>query len=454
MTPRRTSVFRIEHDVATASSDRFRRKVCALVLATVAVHLATCTPASAQAANSAAATTPSQEPAVIDTIQAGESSSEAPRRKLVKWNEYEGPWFTVRAGGGYLFEYAAFSQDDPSKEQFSLDDDWKVRDVRVLFNGRLKFKRSVTWSAGFMYDGPSDEWLVRQTGIMVEVPEISGHIFVGRSKEGFSLTKVMVGYAGWTMERSTINDATIPILADGVKWLGYAQKIHLLWTLGAYGDWLSEDQTFSTYDNQYVGRVAWVPMISPKGGKLLHLGFTARYGLPDEGVLRLRSRPEAFPAPYFVETPQFEAKSTMMTQLETYYRPGPLLIGGEYFFQNVDAPESGDPFFHGGEAVATWLATGETRAYNTRGGYFNQVSPARPVFEGGPGAWEIVGRFSYIDLDSQSIRGGRFWRLTPMVNWHLSDNVRLEVAYGYGSLDRFELVGRTHFFQTRLQLQL
>jgi hypothetical protein len=41
-----------------------------------------------------------------------------------------------------------------------------------------------------------------------------------------------------------------------------------------------------------------------------------------------------------------------------------------------------------------------------------------------------------------------------MVNWHLSDNVRLEMTYGYGSLDRFGLVGRTQFFQTRLQLQL
>jgi phosphate-selective porin OprO and OprP len=41
-----------------------------------------------------------------------------------------------------------------------------------------------------------------------------------------------------------------------------------------------------------------------------------------------------------------------------------------------------------------------------------------------------------------------------MVNWHMSDNVRLEMTYGYGSLDRFALVGKTQFFQTRLQLQL
>jgi phosphate-selective porin OprO and OprP len=59
---------------------------------------------------------------------------------------------------------------------------------------------------------------------------------------------------------------------------------------------------------------------------------------------------------------------------------------------------------------------------------------------------------SYIDLDSGSIRGGRFFRVTPMVNWHLSDNVRLELAYGYGQLDRFGLNGGTQFFQSRIQL--
>jgi phosphate-selective porin OprO/OprP len=143
-----------------------------------------------------------------------------------------------------------------------------------------------------------------------------------------------------------------------------------------------------------------------------------------------------------------------MVGIEAYYRPGPLLVGTEYFVQKAKAPESGDPTFHGGDAVVSWLVTGETRAYNTRGGFFNQVSPARTVFEGGPGAWELVARVSYIDLDSRGIGGGRFWRLTPMVNWYLSDHLRLEAAYGYGVLDRFGLSGATQFFQSRLQIQL
>jgi phosphate-selective porin OprO and OprP len=387
-----------------------------------------------------------------ETIEAGEADAETPRRRLIRWNEYEGPFFTVRVGGGVLYDYAAFTQDEQSTQQFQLAPEAKLRDGRILLKGRLKFKRSVTWSSGLMYDGATDSWLVRETGIMVDVPEIRGHLFVGRTKEGFSLNKVMVGYAGWTMERATISDATIPILADGVKWLGLAPKLRLLWNFGVYSDWLSQGQSFSTYDHQIAGRVAWLPAFRQR--TRLHLGVSLRYGEPDEGVLRLRSRPENFIAPYFVNTDEFPADNTKMVGIEAYYRPGSLLLGTEYFFQNVRASESGNPMFHGGDAVVSWLLTGETRAYNTRGGFFNQVSPARTVFEGGPGAWEILGRVSYVDLDDGSIRGGRFWRVTPMVNWYLSDHVRLEIAYGYGVLDRFNLHGGTHFFQTRLQVQL
>ena len=125
----------------------------------------------------------------------------------------------------------------------------------------------------------------------------------------------------------------------------------------------------------------------------------------------------------------------------------------EYFFESVKSPEKGNPSFNGGDAFISWLPTGEVRVYNTRGGFFDQISPLRPVFSGGPGAWELVGRFSYINLDSGPVRGGKFWRITPMVNWHMSDNVRLEFVYGYGSLNRFDLIGKTQFFQSRIQLQ-
>ncbi len=288
---------------------------------------------------STAAIAPAQ--AIDDTIEAGEAEAKEPARRLVDWNHYEGPFFTIRAGGGLLYDYAAYKQDDQSKQQLDLTPELKLRDVRVLLKGRLKFKRQVTWSSGLMYDGPSGKWLVRETGIMVEIPEIWGHIFVGRTKEGFSLNKVMVGYAGWTMERATISDATIPILADGVKWLGYLPKAHVLWNLGFYGDSLSEGQSFSTYGRQVAGRLAWVHLFSNDSRRLVHVGINGRVGKPKDDVLRLRSRPEAFPAPYFVDTGEFAATATTMTSLEAYYRPRSWLFGTEYFLQKADAPAVG-----------------------------------------------------------------------------------------------------------------
>jgi phosphate-selective porin OprO/OprP len=387
-----------------------------------------------------------------DTIEAGESALEEPKRKLVRWNEYEGPRFTIRMGAGLLYDFAAYSQDEESKEQFPLSSTGKIRDFRFLLKGGFpSLSRAVTWTCGVMYDGATGSWLFRETGVMVAVPEIWGHVFLGRTKEGFSLNKVMSGYSGWTLERATMSDASIPLLADGIKWLGYLPEKRVIWNVGWYQDWVSEGQSFSSYDRQAVARAAWLPVFSAGDETLLHVGVNLRWGEPNEGELQLRSRPEASPAPYFVDTGRFPASSTRMAGYEVYYRRGSWLFGSEYWLEDVSSEEAGDPLFHGGDVVATWLITGETRAYNTVGGYFQAISPARTVFEGGPGAWEAVLRLSYIDLDAGNLRGGKFWRLTPMINWHLSDNLRLEFAYGYGRLDRFDLQGGTQFFQGRLQ---
>ena len=387
------------------------------------------------------------------TIETVDPEADPPRRRLVRWNEYEGPFFTLRVGAGFLVDYATYAQDDASKTQVDLAPGFKVRDSRLVLTGRFKTRRQITYQAGLMYDGNLDEWLVRQTGVIVAVPEVWGHLWIGRTKEGPSLNRVMTGYDGWTAERFTFSDAAIPLLADGIKWLGHLEDRHLIWNLGVYTDWLSEGQSFSYYDHQVAGRVAWVPMVSDTAGKLLHIGASFRIGKPNEDSLQLKSKPEASDAPNFIDTGKFRATSATMLGYEAYYRPGPWLFATEYYVEKANSPETGDPFFHGGDVVATWLVTGETRSYNTVGGYFRPVSPRRTVFEGGPGAVELVLRFSYSDLDGGTVRGGKFWRLTPMVNWHLADYLRLEFAYGYGRLDRFDLKGNTQFFQSRFQLE-
>jgi phosphate-selective porin OprO/OprP len=130
------------------------------------------------------------------------------------------------------------------------------------------------------------------------------------------------------------------------------------------------------------------------------------------------------------------------------------LFGGEYDWLHADTPDGQHPTFHGGNAVVTYLLTGETRAYNLQQAFFYAVSPRRSVYSRGPGAVEAVLNFSYADYDSGNIQGGKLARLTPMINWFLSDNLRLEFVYGYSVLAREGLKGRTQFFQLRLQMVL
>jgi phosphate-selective porin OprO and OprP len=395
-------------------------------------------------------------PASVDTTVegAGEADAVEAPRKLVKWNEYDGPVSTLRFGFGLLVDFATYAQDEASKQQVTVEPEIGLRDFRVLLRGRFKTSRPMSWTLGYMYDGADSSWRFRQTGIQIGFPELSGRVFIGRTKEGFSMIKVMVGYYGWTMERSEALDAFIPILADGVKWMGYFPKPRIFFSLGAFADYLSEQEKFATSDNQVVSRVVWQPVLSEKENRILHVGIMGRYGAPDQGNIQVRSRPELYLAPYFLNTGQFPAGQTRTAGVEAYYRVGPWLLGTEYDWQRVYAGNGERPLFHAGDIAATWLITGELHPYNAPGAFFEAVSPARTVFDGGRGALEAVLHLSYSDFDSESFQGGKFWRLTPMMNWYLSDNLRLEAVYGYGVLEQDGLRGVTQFFQGRLQTTL
>ena len=388
-------------------------------------------------------------------LTAGEADNEPMRRNLLRRLEWNLGFTTMHVGGGLLFDWIAYSQDSASKEQFpDLNPQYKFRDGRILLGGRFKAKRPFTWQAGVMYDVATSRWLVRQTGFMVSVPEIYSHFFLGRAKEGFSLNKVMVGYDGWSMERLPFTDATVPLLADGIKWLGYNPNNHLFWNLGAFMDALSEGQTFSTYNYQFVVRAGWDPFGGDTAGKLLHLGMNFRTGSPDKDSLRLRSKPEAFPAPYFIDTGKFPASWANAFGPELYYRLGRVLMGGEYYWQKVRSPQTGNPWFHGGEVVVSWATTGEARPFNLAGNYFTELVPDSTVIQGSSGAWAPLVKVSYSNLTNGPLQGGILWRITPMINWYLTDNVRWEFAYGYAILTRFETRGATMFFQSRIQLRL
>jgi phosphate-selective porin OprO/OprP len=376
--------------------------------------------------------------------------------KAEPWNQVDLKIITVRIGAGFLFDWATYQQDAAASAALPLSADEGVRDFRVLIKGGFPWLPRVSYSIGYMYDGATQTWRWRQTGVKIDVPEIDGDLFVGRTKEPFSTNKMMVGYYGWTNERSAASDAFLPILADGVRWTGRLFTNHLVYGAGWFKDTLSENESFNKNDRQFAGRVVLLPNGADKEAPVLHFAIAGRFADSNDGFLRYRSRPESFLAQtYVVDSGKFAADSSVTLGLEAYYRPGPLTLGAEYYFNKNQAPSAGDPLFHGGEVVAAYLFTGEAHPYNPKNATFGAVSPKHSLYRGGYGAIEGVLRFSYVDMDSATIVGGKFWRVTPMINWYLSDNLRLEAVYGYG---RFDVPGTgwqgTQFIQTRVQLTL
>ena len=175
-----------------------------------------CVVIAPRVARAQAPVTPAQ--ATIDTtLEAGEADAVAPQRRLVKWNEYDGPISTARFGYGFVYDIASYTQDDASRQQVSMPTEHGLRDFRLLLKGRFKTQRGLSWTLGYMYDSADEAWHFRQTGFQVDVPEVSGRFFLGRTKEGYSQAKVMVGYyilVSSARRRSTPSSRSSPMASS------------------------------------------------------------------------------------------------------------------------------------------------------------------------------------------------------------------------------------------------
>ena len=102
--------------------------------------------------------------------------------------------------------------------------------------------------------------------------------------------------------------------------------------------------------------------------------------------------------------------------------------------------------------VVSFFLTRAHRPYNTTvGNIFAFVPVNKSVFRGGLGEIELVFQASSFNLNDGLLQGGKFTRFTPMINWYLMRTMRLELIYGYGILERFNLKGNVQFFETRIQ---
>jgi len=381
------------------------------------------------------------------------------RKKDLQPNEFEGTYSTFRIGMGYIGDFTAYSQNAVFKQQMDsanldLTPNYKTRDFRILFSGRfLKSKRYLAWKFAYMYDGDKKVWMIRESGLTIGVPELFGNIFIGRTKEGFSMIKVMNGHSGLTNERQMALDP-IPILADGIKWFGMLPKSKIFWNLGYFNDFISKGQSFSTFQWQYVARVGWLPFNDPKSGSVLHIAGNFQYAKPLDGKFTIKSRPESNPTPQLINTGEFAADKSTSIGAEAYYSNNRFTIGSEVMQHNFTSSKSENHSFVGGDAIISFFFTKTRRPYNTTGSVYGFVPVRKSVFNNGWGEIEGILRVSTFNLNNGSIKGGQFTRITPMINWYLTQYLRWEFIYGYGTLNHFNLKGNVQFFETRIQVTL
>lgn len=127
---------------------------------------------------------------------------------------------------------------------------------------------------------------------------------------------------------------------------------------------------------------------------------------------------------------------------------------GGYFGFDVDRSHYNlpDDSFSGWYAQASWVLTGEAKAYKSSLGAFVEPDPEHPLGQGGFGAWEVVGRFSDLDLNQGvgvaggetpygGVRGGdqKIWTLG--LNWYPDSLFRFMLDYQNIGISRLASTG-------------
>ncbi len=211
---------------------------------------------------------------------------------------------------------------------------------------------------------------------------------------------------------------------------------------------------FSSVDgNALTTRMTWLPYYDQdRGGRsFVHVGAAYSIRAEDQRQIEFESLPEArqgtpgIPGiPPFVDTGTIKANNDQRLGLELAVVHGPFYVQSEYMCSRVDQIGGPSMFFQGAYGFVSYFLTGENRTYSKRQGTIDRVYPNTNFFrvrtndgvETGWGASEIAARWSYIDLNSQNIQGGRLNDATLTLNWHLNPYFRIRWEYIYAMLDR------------------
>ncbi len=399
---------------------------------------------------------PAEQPAKQEAqgAPAGQPKAERP------WWMWDNKVFSTALFLTPIWDYSSFYQDERSVAQVGDQEgggEWRCE--RLNFGGVIHFANPWVWQLGGNYNGTEsavgDVFSFMDVTLDIPVPYL-GRVKVGKQKVGVSMEWVQPGIEGVFMERTTTDLSFVPQRSVGVLVSNTFASDRGTWSVGAFNDWVTGDNSFAANGNQFSARLTYLPVYEKKGATVVMLAADAFYKEATNGKLQFRAKPELNKADYFLDTGKFAADHSLTTQLEVTAMRGPWLAYGNYSYTPVSAPSAGNPTFYGWFAGGSYVLTGGMRGFNPRGGYYTKVVPTSAVGSGsgGFGAIEVGARYSYTDLADGSVDGGRMSRWTGAVSWYPTKRWRVELNYGYSVLDRDGMRGGTHGLGTRLQWNL
>lgn len=219
----------------------------------------------------------------------------------------------------------------------------------------------------------------------------------------------------------------------------------------------------ATFDEQlgYVGRVAFVPF---KGYDwLVHVGVNAslvaqpaQTALAGAYPITIQDRPELrVDGTQLVSSGAIDSSGARHYGLELAAQKQNLLIQGEYFDIALDrrnrAANVSDPKFTGWYVEGGWVLTGEARKYNAANFAFDAPAIDNPFDPkaGKWGAWELVARYSVLDLNhheystvaADRVRGGLQEIASAGINWFPNSVTKFSLDYLDVDVDRRDAAG-------------
>ena len=321
---------------------------------------------------------------------------------------------------------------------------------RKEFGATLK-KKGV-YDAMVYYDFQSDTWL--DVYLRLESKALFGRD-IGKFRFGYM--KTPVGLDAVTSSRAgSFMEYALPVQAiyegrrTGVDWV--LERPRYLLQAGAYG---GKDLQGDNPGTTQAVRAVWTPVKAE--GDVLHLGLALSQENPrgyrdgrdvhHAASARLRARPEAGLTDLrLVDSDALApADKIVRSGLEAIWIKGPFSLQGEALQATVSREGRPDFTGNGEYAMASWVLTGESRAYNA--GSVANVKPAH-----GYGAVELLARYSRLDLDDADVLGGRQHDWTLGANWYLTSHFKFQANYVKADASRRGVRSRPEIFELRAQV--